>query len=161
MFKSNIIKFLSLSLALVLMLSVCGCSSKSDYSVTKLSEEILNLASFSEMKQLSGTSLPPYFVFSDGDVKRFNVMVSANSDSADTLACFEITDEKQRSTAISGISHYLTNQSNSFKATIGKEYDKVQNRVLAEFESFIILVVCNDTAPVWDYLTGLGAKEVV
>ena len=113
------------------------------------------------MKTLSGTSLPSYFVFGDGDVKRFNAMVSANAESADTLACFEIINKKQRSVAISGISQYLSNQSNSFKSTIEKEYNKVQTRLLMELENIIILVVANNTAAVWDYLTEMGAKEVV
>lgn len=161
MLKSFTKKVFSLFIISVLILVNCGCSSTKDYNVGELSEEILNLTSFSEMKTLSGTSLPSYFVFQDGDVKRFNVMVSANAESADTLACFEVVDQKQRSTIVSGISSYLTNQSNSFKSTIEKEYNKVQNRLLAELGNIIILVVCNDTTAVWDYLTELGAKEVV
>lgn len=161
MSKNSVKKILAFFLATILILINCGCASQKNYTVTDLSEEILKLTSFSEMKTLSGTSLPSYFVFQDGDVKRFNVMVSANAESADTLACFEVIDQKQRSTTVSGISSYLTNQSNSFKSTIEKEYNKVQNRLLAELENIIILVVCNDTTPVWDYLTELGAKEVV
>lgn len=161
MFKNSIKKFFIFFIITLLILTGCSCSSKSNYNVTELSEEILSLTSFSEMKSLSGTSLPSYFIFQDGDVKRFNVMISASNESSDTLACFEVIDEKQRSLVVSGISGYLTNQSNSFKSTIEKEYNKVQNRLLVELGSIIILVVCNDTTPVWDYLTELGAKEVV
>ena len=161
MLKNSVKKFLAFFLVAILILLGCGCNSPKNLNVTELSEEILNLTSFSEMKSLSGTSLPSYFVFQDGDVKRFNVKVSANAESADTLACFEVVDQKQRSTIVSGISSYLANQSNSFKSTIEKEYTKVQNRLLVELENIIILVVANDTAPVWDYLTELGAKEVV
>lgn len=161
MYKNSIKKIIVFLVVAILLLVNCGCASKKDYTVSEISEKILNLTSFSEMKQLSGTSLPSYFVFQDGDVKRFNAMVSANAESADTLACFEVIDEKQRSTIISGISSYLSNQSNSFKSTIEKEYNKVQNRLLAELENIIILVVCNNTTDVWEYLTELGAKEVV
>lgn len=161
MYKNSIKKIIVFLVVAILLLVNCGCASKKDYTVSEISEKILNLTSFSEMKQLSGTSLPSYFVFQDGDVKRFNAMVSANAESADTLACFEVVDEKQRSTIISGISSYLSNQSNSFKSTIEKEYNKVQNRLLAELENIIILVVCNNTTDVWEYLTELGAKEVV
>ena len=161
MSKNSVKKVIVFFIAIVLSFIACGCVAKNNYSTSQLSEEILKLASFSEMKALSGTSLPSYFVFSDGDVKRFNVMVSANSESSDTLACFEVIDEKQRSVAISGISQYLSNQSNSFKSTIEKEYNKVQNRLLMELENIIVLVVSNDTASIWDYLTELGAKEVV
>ena len=161
MYKNSIKKIIIFLVVAILLLVNCGCASKKDYTVSEISEKILNLTSFSEMKQLSGTSLPSYFVFQDGDVKRFNAMVSANAESADTLACFEVIDEKQRSTIISGISSYLSNQSNSFKSTIEKEYNKVQNRLLAELENIIILVVCNNTTDVWEYLTELGAKEVV
>lgn len=161
MSKNSVKRIVAFLLAVMLTFMVCGCASKSNYNTSELSEKILKLTTFSEMKSLSGTSLPSYFVFSDGDVKRFNVMVSANGEAADTLACFEVVDEKQRAVAISGISQYLSNQSNSFKSTIEKEYNKVQNRLLVELGSIIILVVCNDTAAVWDYLTELGAKEVV
>lgn len=161
MFKKTAKNFLVFFLVAMLILLSCSCNSKKEYDVTELSEEILNLTSFSEMKSLSGTSLPSYFVFQDGDVKRFNVKVSANAESADTLACFEVVDQKQRSTTISGISSYLANQSNSFKSTIEKEYNKVQKRLLVELENIIILVVANNTTDVWDYLTELGAKEVV
>ena len=161
MYKNSIKKIIVFLVVAILLLVNCGCASKKDYTVSEISEKILNLTSFSEMKQLSGTSLPSYFVFQDGDVKRFNAMVSANAESADTLACFEVIDEKQRSTIISGISSYLSNQSNSFKSTIEKEYNKDQNRLLAELENIIILVVCNNTTDVWEYLTELGAKEVV
>ncbi|MBE6761024.1 MAG: DUF4358 domain-containing protein [Ruminococcaceae bacterium] len=161
MLKNSIKKIFIFFIATLLILTNCGCNSKNNYNVTELSEEILNLTSFSEMKSLSGTSLPSYFVFADGDVKRFNVMISANAESADTLACFEVINEKQRALVISGISGYLANQSNSFKSTIEKEYNKVQNRLLAELGNIIVLVVCGDTDPVWEYLTELGAKEVV
>ncbi len=161
MTKNSIKKIFCLLLSFLLIFAACGCSAKADYSVSEFSEKILTLASFSEMKKLSGNSLSSYFVFSDGDVKRFNVMVSANAESADTIACFEIAHKEQRKAAISGISHYLTNQTASFRSTIDKEYNKVQNRVLAELDNFIILVVCNDTTAVWEYLKSLGAKEVV
>ena len=161
MFKNSVKKIILLFIIATLILIGCGCSSNNQYTTAELSEEILKLTSFSEMKQLSGASLPSYFVFQDGDVKRFNVMVSARGESADTLACFEVIDQKQRATTVSGISSYLANQSNSFKSTISKEYDKVQNRLLMELENIIILVVCNDSTAVWDYLTERGAKEVV
>ena len=161
MYKNSVKKIIIFLIVAVMILANCGCASKNNYTTAELSEEILKLTTFSEMKQLSGTSLPSYFVFQDGDVKRFNVMVSANAESADTLACFEVVDEKQRSTTVSGISSYLSNQSNCFKSTIEKEYNKVQNRLLAELDNIIILVVSSDTTAVWEYLTELGAKEVV
>jgi len=146
--------------SMLLILVISGCSSENRYSSAQLSKDILNIASFSEMKELSAPSLPPNFVFQDSNVKRFSVMVSATDASADTLACFEVTDE-QRATVISGISHYLTNLSNSFKSTMEQEYVKVEKRLLVELENIIILVICNDTTAVWDYLTELGAKEVI
>ena len=161
MSKNSVKKFIAFFLAAVLALTFCGCASKNNYSASQLSEEILKLTSFSEMKPLSGASLPSYFVFGDGDVKRFNVMVSANAEAADTLACFEVIYKKQRATAITGISYYLSNQSTSFKSTIEKEYNKVQNRLLVELDSIIILVVASDTTAVWNFLTELGGKEVI
>ncbi|MBQ7107505.1 MAG: DUF4358 domain-containing protein [Clostridia bacterium] len=159
--KNSIKRLICLLLTLILTVTLFGCSAKSEYSVKDFSEKFLELTPFSEMKSLSGSSLPSYFVFSDANVKRFDVMVSANADSADTIACFEVINKEQRKAAISGISHYLTNQHTSFKSTIEKEFNKVQNRVLAEVENFIILVVCNDTTAIWDYLNSIGAKEVV
>lgn len=152
-------KFIALLLVVILILS--GCSNKNQYTSVELSENILKLTTFSEMKPLSATSLSTYFVFGDGIVTRFNVNVSATGESADTLACFEVNNDEQRSTAITGISEYLTNLSTSFKTTMEQEYKKVENRLLVELDNIIILVICNDTAPVWDYLSELGAKEVV
>lgn len=153
-------KIIAFILSAILILVISGCGSKNRYSSAQLSKDILNIASFSEMKELSATSLPYPFVFQDSSVKRFSVMVSATDASADTLACFEVTDE-QRATVISGISQYLTNLSTSFKSTMKQEYIKVEKRLLVELENIIILVICNDTTPVWDYLTELGAKEVI
>ena len=161
MIYSSLQKIIAILLSLILIFAFSGCSSRKEYSYFEISEEIYNLVTFSEMKELSGVSLPSYFVFQDGNVKRYSVKVSATGASADTLACFEVNDEKQRATVISGISQYLTNLSTAFKSTIGQEYNKVEKRVLAEFENIIILVICNDTATVWDYLTKLGAKEVI
>ena len=159
MLYNNIKKVIAFWLVAILFLA--GCSGKTQHSSVGLSEDILNLTSFSEMKQLSGTDLSSYFVFGDSDVKRFSVRVSANGESADTLACFEVSNDEQRSTAITGISEYLTNLSKSFKTTMEKEYNKVENRLLVEVDDIIILVICSDTAPVWDYLKELSAKEVV
>lgn len=161
MFKNCIKNFLVLYVVFMLAFISCGCAFQKTHTTAELSEKILTLTSFSKMKSLSGISLPSYFVFRDGDVKRFNVMVSANAESADTLACFEVIDQKQRATTVSGISSYLASQSNSFKSTIVKEYNKVQNRLLMELDNIIILVVCNDTTAIWTYLTEIGAKEVV
>lgn len=159
--KKSINRLLCLLLALLLTVTLFGCSAKTDYSVKGFSEKILTLTPFSEMNTLSGNSLSSYFIFSDGNVKRFDVKISANADSADTIACFEVVDKEQRATVISGISHYLTNQNTSFKSTIANEFNKVQNRVLVELENFIILVVCKDASPVLEYLNALGAKEVI
>jgi hypothetical protein len=148
-------------LLLVVVLFLSGCTVKNRYTTAELSEEIFTLTTFSELKQLSGASLSTYFVFGDGDVKRFNVNVSATGESADTLACFEVNNAEQRSTAITGISNYLTNLSTAFKSTMEQEYKKVENRLLVEIDNIIILVICNDTAPVWNYLNDLSAKEVV
>lgn len=161
MLYTPIKKLLACLVAVALVISFSGCASKNNYSSSEISKEIQNIATFSEMKELSGTSLPTYFVFQDGNVKRYSVMVSATGESADTLACFEVNDKEQRATVISGISQYLTNLSTSFKSTMGQEYDKVEKRLLVEFESIIVLVICSDTTAVWEYLTKLGAKEVI
>ena len=158
---TSIKKYISLLLSIIMVFVISGCGAKGNYTSAQLSEEILDLASFSEMKELSGTSLPSYFVFQDGNVKRFSVRVSATGESADTLACFEVNDKEQRATAISGISNYLTNLSTSFKSTMEQEYNKVEKRLLVELDNIIILVICNDTTAVWDYLNDLGAKEVI
>lgn len=154
-------KIISIFLSVILCFAISGCASAKKHTPTQLSEDILELTSFSELKELSGASLPSYFVFQDGSVKRFSVRVSATAQSSDTLACFEVADEKQRATAVSGISQYLTNLSTAFKSTMEQEYQKVENRLLVELESIIILVICNDSTAVWDYLTRLGAKEVI
>lgn len=161
MLYTPIKKIIGLLVAVALVISFSGCASKNNYRSSEISKEIQNIATFSEMKELSGTSLPTYFVFQDGNVKRYSVMVSATGESADTLACFEVNDKEQRATVISGISQYLTNLSTSFKSTMGQEYDKVEKRLLVEFESIIVLVICSDTTAVWEYLTKLGAKEVI
>ena len=161
MIYTKIKKALAALLVVVLIFTTVGCGSTKKYDVVELSEKILKLTTFSEMKELSGTSLSSHFVFGDGSVKRFNVRVSATGESADTLACFEVKDDDQRSTAITGISQYLTNLSTFFKSTMEQEYQKVENRMLVEFDDLIVLVICNDPTPVWNYLTSLGAKEVV
>lgn len=161
MIYSKIKKALSLLVAFVLIFTIAGCSGAKDYDTAELSEKILKLTSFSNLQELSGTSLSSHFVFGDGSVKRFTVRISATGESADTLACFEVKDEVQRSTAVTGISQYLTNLSTFFKSTMEKEYKKVEGRLLVELDDIIVLVICNDTAPVWEYLTSLGAKEVV
>ena len=154
------IKTVSLLMSLILLFSICGCSHTNTYDSAELSKQILKKTSFSELKELSGSSLSSYFAFKDGDVKRFSVRVSATGESADTVACFEVLDDTQRSAVISGISKYLTKLSTSFKATMENEYNNVQNRVLVEVEDIVILVICNDYATVRQYLTDLGAKEI-
>ena len=153
-------KTVSLIISLLLIFTFCGCSNTKTYNSAELSKEILNKTAFSELKELSGSSLSSYFVFKDGDIKRFNVRVSATGESADTVACFEVVDENQRSTVISGISKYLNKLSTSFKATMESEYLKVQNRVLVEIEDIVILVICNDYGAAKQYLSDLGAKEI-
>lgn len=157
----SIKKIIVFVLSLVLSLVITGCDDKENYSSAEISKEISQIATFSEMKELSGNSLPTYFVFQDGSVKRFSVKVSATGQSADTLACFEVNDKEQRQAAISGISQYLTNLSTSFKSTMEMEYKKVEKRLLFEVENTIVLVICSDTAAVEEYLTKLGAKEVI
>lgn len=153
-------KAIALLTAICLLLSLYGCSSTTSTSPTSLSEQILEKTTFSELKELSGTSLPSYFVFQDTSVKRFNVKVSATGKSADTIACFEVKDSDQRSKVVSGISQYLNKLSTSFKTTMEMEYQKVQNRLLLEFNNIIVLVVCNDYTAVTEFLSEFGAKEI-
>lgn len=159
MIYTNFKRIISTILAVLLAFSSVGCSDAKSYDSVEIAEEILEVAAFSEMKELSGSSLPSYFIFGDGSVKRYNVWVSANGESADTLACFQAKDSEQRSTAIAGIKQHLTFYSQSFASTM--EYQKIEKRLLVEVGDVIVLVICNDTAPVWDYLSGIGAKEVI
>lgn len=158
MIYSKIKSIIALALAIILLFTTSGCNTTKDYDSLELSEKILELTNFSEMKQLSGISLSDHFFFKDGDVKRFNVWVSA-TESTDTLACFEVKNDEQRSIVKKGIGQYLENLSKSPKSP--QESEKTANRLLVELGDVIILVICNDTAPVWDYLTGLGAKESI
>lgn len=145
---------------LVLLVTACGCSSGGNINPSDLSESLVAQTEFAEMKQLSGAAISSYFGFKDSDVKRFSVAVSAKGESADTVACFEITDTEQQSTVVTGISQYLTKLSTSFKATMESEYYKVQNRVLVKLDDMVVLVICSDHKTMGNYLTDLGAKEI-
>lgn len=158
MIYAKIKKLAVFLLAIVFIFSMVGCSSAKNYDSLEISEKILDLAPFSNMEKLSGISLSDHFFFKDNDVKRFNVWVSAN-ESIDTLACFEVKNDEQRSIVKKGIGKYLENLSISPKSP--QESMKAENRLLVELDNIIILVICNDTTPVWDYLTELGAKESV
>ncbi len=158
---TKIKSIVALVLVTIVLLTASGCGDAKKVNTTDLSEEILTLTTFSELKELSGASLPSYFRFSDGSVKRFNVRISATGESADTLACFEVKDKEQRTTAIKGISQYLSDLSTFFKPTMESEYQKVENRLLVELDDVIVLVICNDIETVWNYLASLGAKEVI
>lgn len=145
----------------MLLVVLCGCSSSKNYDLNEISEDIVNSAEFSELKELSGTTLTSYFGFQDLDVKRFNVKVSATGESADTVACFEVNDKAGHDKVITGISNYLTGRATSFKATMESEYTKVQSRLLVQVDNVIILVICGDYAPIAEYFSELGAEEVV
>ncbi|MBQ5765106.1 MAG: DUF4358 domain-containing protein [Clostridia bacterium] len=154
-------KVISVVSIVILLITACGCSAQKSYDLNEISEAIVGTTEFSELKELSGTTLTSYFGFQDSDVKRFNVKVSATAESADTVACFEVNDKAGQEKVVSGISNYLTGRATSFKATMESEYNKVQSRLLVQVDNVIILVVCSDYAPVTEYLNDLGAKEVI
>ncbi len=94
---------------------------------------------------LSASALPSYFEFQDADVKRFSAWVSADGESADTVAAFEVTDKSGHNKVVSGISSYLTKLTSSFKNTMDSEYQKIQNRILVEDDHIVLLVICDNT----------------
>lgn len=154
-------KAISIISLFVLLFTICGCSAQKTYDLNEISVDIINVTEFSELKEISGTTLTSYFGFQDSDVLRFSVKVSASGESADTVACFELNDQADQEKVVSGISTYLTGRATSFKATMESEYNKVQSRLLMQVDNVIILVICGDYTPVAQYLADLGAKEVV
>ena len=149
--------FTALCLFIVLVLS--GCSSDADKTPRELANDIKKQMSFSQLKELSGGDLPAHFVFKDGDVAEFSVMISATGESADTIACFKMRDDN-KSVIVEGIAKYLENRAASFKATLVNEYEKLEKHILVQVNDIIILVICSDYATISSYLDDLGAKEI-
>lgn len=147
------------TLAILVML-FCGCKGTDSISPIDLTERIYSNYNFSSLKSLSGSDLSSHFQFQDSDVKRFSVLINASADSADTIAAFEVTDEKQHALVVSGISGYITKLSTSFKNTIPAEYTKIQNRIFVEIDNVILLVICSETDEVEKMLSSLSAKPI-
>ena len=154
-------RILSLISLLILLLGISACTPAENYNdIHNLSLGVVAKTEFSELKELSGADLVSYFGFQDSTVKRFCVKVSANGQSADTVACFEVTSDEKQAIVITGISQYLNKLTSSFKTTMESEYRKVQQRLLFKLDNTIILVVCGDYTPVTEHLTTLGAKPI-
>lgn len=151
---------IAVALVLCLVFSCCACGKGSVQTPGNIVKAIKEQNNFSKLNMLSNDKLSSYFQFKDSDVKRFCVMVSDSEKSSDTIACFEPADKAGRSVVISGISQYLTTLSTSFKTTIDSEYTKIQNRILMETESLIVLVICAEPKGVAKQLEKMGAKQI-
>lgn len=143
-----------------ILLLLVGCESNSVLSPAEITEKIICENTFSEMGSLSGDKLSSYFQFSDTDVKRFSVLISTSTDSADTVAAFEVDDQEKQTLVISGISQYVTKLSSAMKSSMESEYNKVQSRLLMKNKNTIILVICSEPENVQNQLEQIGAKAV-
>lgn len=134
--------------AVSFLLSICllfsGCRSNDSLSPSECTAQILKQQPFPALSELSASALPSYFEFQDADVKRFSAWVSADGESADTVAAFEVTDKSGHNKVVSGISSYLTKLTSSFKNTMDSEYQKIQNRILVEDDHIVLLVICDN-----------------
>lgn len=152
-------KILSVCLVLAMTL-LSGCDSKVAMSPAEITERLMSEISVTEPNSLSGDKLSAYFQFKDTDVKRFSVYISGSTDSADTIAAFEVVNEEKQNLVITGISQYLTKLASAMKQSVGNEYIKVQSRLLMKTENTIILVICSEPDKAEQLLEDLGAKAV-
>lgn len=151
----------AICVALVILITLfCGCKGNDSISPMDLTDHIYSKYNFSSLNSLSGSDLSSHFQFQDSDVKRFSVLISASADSADTIAAFEVTDEKQHALVVSGISGYITKLSTSFKNTITTEYTKIQNRIFVEIDNVILLVICSEPDEIEKMLLSLSAEPI-
>lgn len=155
--SGKVISLISLLLVLCLL---CSCSKPVEQTPSELVDQIQSQNNFTELSSLSGDKLSSYFQFRDTDIKRFSALISVTGESADTVAAFELADQSQYDTVITGITQYLTNLASFFRSTMESEYKKIQNRVLVEMDQIILLVVCADYTAVETQLTELGAKTI-
>ncbi len=139
---------------------VSACDSKVSMSPAEITEKIMSEITITEPNSLSGDKLSAYFQFKDTDVKRFSVLISGSTDSADTLAAFEVVNEEKQNLVITGIAEYLTKLSSAMKHSVESEYIKVQSRLLMKTENTIILVICSEPDKALRLLEDIGAKAV-
>lgn len=150
-----------LSIALVIVLTLCGCSGaneKSPKEITTLLTEELDLSGFTVV---TGETLSHYFGFNSDDVKSFSFVVSEIDTSGDMIAAFEFENDNSKQLIIDGIGNYFSKTASVLKDNMTGEYLKIQNRILFEYNNIIILVVCGDIETAKTVLSNIGAKELV
>lgn len=159
MFKS-FMKICTAFIMALTMILLSACSGEEPISPAEITEKIMSEITITEPNSLSGDKLSAYFQFKDTDVKRFSVLISGSTDSADTLAAFEVVNEEKQNLVITGIAEYLTKLSSAMKHSVESEYIKVQSRLLMKTENTIILVICSEPDKALRLLEDIGAKAV-
>lgn len=137
-----------------------GCKDTNDLTPSTLTKNICAKLELNELTSLSGSNLPAHFQIQDTDIKRFSVLIDSSSSSADTVAAFEVIDDKQQTAVVTGISSYITKLTTSFENTITSEYQKTQNRILVKIDNIILLVISANPESLEEYLSSLSAQPI-
>lgn len=137
-----------------------GCNESESLTPSTLTERICSKLELDNLSSLSGSTLPAHFQIQDTDIKRFSVLIDASASSSDTIAAFEVVDDKQQAAVMSGISSYITKLTTSFERTITAEYKKTQNRILVKVDNIILLVICATPEKLESLLSSLSAKPI-
>ena len=153
-------RLLSVILAILLIFTLTACNGVNELSVKEITTHITSELDLTGFTNVKGETLSHYFGFSSEDIKSFSFLVSEDEAKSEMIAAFEYENDDGKKLIIDGIGNYFLNKASVLKDNVTAEYEKIQSRLIYEYENTIILVVCGDTLSARTVLEGIGATEL-
>ena len=158
--KRLLTRFLCICMAAVFLIILSACSYGEKHTPYSISQKILELCSDNvEMTSLTAEQTAAHYGIPTANLHDFCVYICAADDQYDTVAVFSYSDKKERAVFTQAIADSLKTNETTVKAVNDSEYKKIQNRLIAELEDKLILVISDNVTEIEAMLKELGASN--
>lgn len=133
------------ALAILLLLTLFGCSEKEELSIDKLSEELLNGGVFAETLESVDLEILSYiYAVSDEDYEEAVVYCSSGSTS-DELAIFKAKDAEAAKRIADAAEQRVEEQITSFKNYVPSAVPKLEGAYKTTYGNYVVLCISTDS----------------
>lgn len=140
-------KLITLSLALILMLSACGGAQAKDINVSDAAEEILENVQFrDEMLNIDSDLAENYYKIDADAIEEYSIYISGSGGTTEEVAVFKLKNKDSLDTAKEMVQKRIENQKVRFENYVPEELDKLENPVIVNSDNILILVLADDAA---------------
>lgn len=156
--KKSLKQLLTLSLLVLSIFSLVGCSSKKETSknpsIKEITDKVKETTDVSSMSVGDKNKLKKLYDIDPSEIEDFSLFTASSNVKADEIAIIKVKDSKNLDKIKENISKRVEKQGTSFKDYLPKEYYLIENHVLKTEGNYILLAISKDSEKIQNTFDG-------